>query len=147
MQTTKRTVTLNDEQRLYVIPCGTGHTCLGYDVLQERAVNLAAELGRPWCHGLGTLAAYTAYMVLVDEAGKRNRETGWRSKSELVPELVGLEGKRVEVVDCWGHTRRFWVGKSTGFIPRHLEIARRNCHGGPAVIGTPFKSVRVVTTR
>ena len=61
--------------------------------------------------------------------------------------MIGLENKRVEVVDAYGETRRFYVGKSTGYIPIHLEISRRNSSGGPAVTGTPFKSIRVVGAR
>ncbi len=143
-----RKVTLSAEQALYVIPAATGYSCLGFDVCIERARRLAVELGQPApAAERGTMAAYDEYQRLVRIAWDRNRETGWRSESELVPELIGLEGKRVEVVDKYGETRRFYVGKSTGFIPCHLEIARRNSHGGPAVMGTPFKSVRVVGSR
>jgi hypothetical protein len=139
-------VTVNQEQRLYVIPSGRGYSFLGFDVLFERGRKLAAELGRSWgcVDRIGTLQQYNDYMSLVEEARKRNIATGWRSRSQLIPELIGLEGRRVEVVDCFGNTRRFQVGKSTGFIPCHLEIARRNCHGGPAVSGDPFKSVRII---
>jgi hypothetical protein len=37
-----------------------------------------------------------------------------RDNSDLSPQLVGLEGYRVEVVTTYGETRRFIVGKSTG---------------------------------
>jgi hypothetical protein len=57
---------------------------------------------------------------------------------------MGLEGKRVEIVDCWRQKRRFYVGKSTGFIPVHLEIGRRNSTGGPAIMGAPLASVRLL---
>jgi predicted membrane metal-binding protein len=70
--------------------------------------------------------------------------TGRRATCALTPQLIGLEGKRVEVVDCDGQTRRFWVGKSSSFIPIHLEIPRRNSSGGCGVYGAPFREVRVV---
>ncbi|WP_157698714.1 hypothetical protein [Geobacter sp. DSM 9736] len=73
----------------------------------------------------------------------KHQQTGYRSKAELTPQLIGLEGKRVEVVDCYGGKRRFWVGRSTGWIPCHLEIDTRRSSGGPAVTGAPFRSVRV----
>jgi hypothetical protein len=138
-------VTTNQEQELYVIPCGGGYSCLGFDVCIDWSNRLADELGLPRpIAERGTLDAYRAYQALISEASKRNVATGWRSKSELTPQLIGLEGKRVEVVDCYGERRQFYVGKSMGFIPCHLEIARRNCHGGGAVTGAPFKSVRVL---
>lgn len=53
-----------------------------------------------------------------------------RDNSALSPQLIGLEGWRVEVVTEYGQTRRFIVGKSTGWKPCHLEISRRNAFGG-----------------
>lgn len=53
-----------------------------------------------------------------------------RDLSDLTPQLTGLEGWRVEVVTTYGETRRFIVGKSTGWKPCHLEIARRDSTGG-----------------
>ena len=101
---------------------------------------------RPQPHRRGTRNAYNAYRQLVELARQRNQATGWRSQSELTPELMGLEGQRVEVVDAYGKTRRYYVGRSTGFIPCHLEIARRDSTGGPAVMGAPFKSLRTLGT-
>lgn len=56
-----------------------------------------------------------------------------RDNSHLSPQLIGLEGWRVEAVDVHGERRRFIVGKSTGWRPCHLEIktARSAC-GDPA---------------
>jgi hypothetical protein len=66
-----------------------------------------------------------------------------RSDKGLTPQLVGLEGKRVEVVTSYDETRRFWVGKSTGWVPCHLEILKSNSMGGsPAE--KAYKSVRIV---
>jgi hypothetical protein len=140
------TIGINRTQRLFVLPAGKGgFSCLGFDVCEERTRKLATELAvKPLAHRKGTRRAYEAYEQLVEVARQRNLATGWRAQSELTPEFMGLEGKRVEIVDCWGQKRRFYVGKSTGFIPVHLEIARRNSTGGPAVMGAPFASVRVL---
>lgn len=63
--------------------------------------------------------------------------------SRLSPQLVGLEQKRVEAVRMSGETVRFYVGRSTGWIPCHLEILRSNSYGGmPAA--RAYKSVRVI---
>src|SRR5664280_2750322 len=142
-------IRINREQRLFVLPAGDGgFSCLGFDVCERRIQNLAAELGvAPTPYRKGTRRAYEAYEQLVEVARQKNLATGWRSESELTPELEGLEGRRVEIVNAYGERQRFYVGKSTGFIPVHLEIARRNSTGGPAVMGTPFRSVRVLEAR
>ena len=139
-------IRINREQRLFVLPCGDGgFSCLGFDVCEERIRGLATELEeKPQPHRRGTRRAYETYERLIELARKRNQSTGWRSQSELTPQLMGLEEKRVEIVGCWEQKRRFYVGKSAGFIPVHLEIARRDSSGGPAVMGTPFRSLRIV---
>lgn len=45
--------------------------------------------------------------------------------SGLSPQLIGLEGWRVDVGN-----RRFIVGKSTGWRPCHLELYNRRSLGG-----------------
>lgn len=55
-----------------------------------------------------------------------------RDNSDLSPQLVGLEGWRVEVVTTYGEKRRFIVGKSTGWRPCHLEVLTRRSLGGCA---------------
>ena len=133
---------INKEQRLYVPNCGTGYSCLGFDVCEERKRRLSTELGIPLQgRPVGTRAAHTEYESLVRVAAQRNRATGWRSESELTLQLRGLEGWRIEAVDRWGEKRRFIVGRSTGFIPCHLELSRCNSSGGSAVVGAPFKSI------
>ena len=134
-------VTINQEQELYVIPEGSGYSCLGFDVCKERTEKYAKWLGAELAvMPVGCIEAYELYRSLSEQI----RQTGRRCDVELCPQLIGLEGRRVEVVDKYGDTRRFWVGKSTGWLPVHLEISRKTSHGGPAVMGAPFKSVRVI---
>lgn len=66
-----------------------------------------------------------------------------RSDAGLSPQLRGLEGYRVEVVTVYDETRRFIVGKSTGWVPCHLEIANRRSHGGGAA-EKEYRSVRAL---
>ncbi len=143
-------VTANEEQELYVVPCGDGYTCLGFDYLIHRYNAVAAWLRS---EGLaqsnlppgarGSLRAYTSYRILMDRAAAYCQRNNLRCPADLVPQLIDLEGRRVEVVDRHGDRRRFRVGRSTGWLPCHLEIARRNV-GGPSVTGAPFRSVRVL---
>lgn len=133
---------------LYVIHFEGGCSTAGFDRVMEIGNKLAAELNRwdltPLPEERGTLKAYEKYQALCDEVLRRHKETGFRSKAELTPQLIGLEGKRVEVVDCYGEKRRFTVGKSTGWIPCHLEIKTSRSRYHDAVMGAPFQSVRVV---
>lgn len=133
---------------LYLIHFEEGYSTLGFDRVMELGNLLAAELDRwdltPLPAERGTMKAYEKYRMLSDLVLRKHRQTGYRSKAELTPQLIGLEGKRGEVVDCYGEKRRFWVGKSTGWIPCHLEICSRRSSGGPAVMGAPYQSVRVV---
>ena len=144
-------VTINAEQELYVIPAGHGYSCLGFDVCLERHKAVAAWLRSEGLdaddlppEARGTIRGYKAYRTLLDRAGAYCQRSGKRCPAELTTQLIGLEGKRVEVIDRHGECRRFQVGKSTGWMPCHLEIARRNSTGGPAVTGAPFQSVRIV---
>lgn len=55
----------------------------------------------------------------------------FRDESDLTPQLVGLEGWRVEVEDYdLARPRRFYVGKSTGWRPCHLEVLTSRSRGG-----------------
>lgn len=144
---TLKAVTVNTDQSLYVIPESGGYSCLGFDVVIDRYNRLAAELlhsgAKTWGGAnqfptaeRGTLAGYDRYRALLDAA----YATGRRFTCELSPQLIGLEGHRVEV-QGYGETRRFIVGKSTGWLPIHLEIARRDSSGGGAA-SRVYDSVR-----
>lgn len=69
-----------------------------------------------------------------------------RSADNLSPQLIGLERKRVEVVDTFDEKRRFYVGMSTGWIPCHLEVKTRASSGGYGC-DKQYKSVTVVGSR
>lgn len=142
-------ITLNHEQGLYVIPCGEGYTCLGFDVCKEWTIKRAqwAVVALPEPMPYASLEAYALYEHVSEQVRAKAALTHSRCPVDLTLELIGLEGKRVEVVDCYGETKRFYVDKSTGWIPIHLEIKQRNSSGGMAVTGAPFKSVRVVGAR
>ena len=144
MSLTTQTVTTNPEQELFVIPSGGGYSCLGFDVCEARRTRYAKALGVPLVPTVrGSLEQYASYHeVLVGCCSMPTRCT-----ADLCPQLVGLEGKRVEVVTHYGETRRFWVGKSTGPLPIHLEIAKRTSPGGTGAPDSGYKSVRVVAVK
>lgn len=144
---------INAEQRLYVLKCGAGYTCLGFDVAEKRRKAYLGWLGNGDLGlatigaSVGTAEAYSAYCDALDAVLAACRRTGVRCEVELTPALVGLEGKRVEVTTPSGERSRFYVGKSTGPIPIHLEIESRRDHGGGAAYVPEGSTVRVIGAR
>lgn len=146
---------INQEQRLYVLPSGTGYSCLGFDVaerwMQDVLEWLPAE-ARPAgvisdAIALGTAAHYAAYEATMSAGAAHAAATKTRCPAQLSKPLVGLEGKRVEVTLPSGDRSRFYVGKSTGWLPIHLEIKTRRSHGGCGAYVPEGASVRVVGAR
>lgn len=129
----------------YVIKSGDGVSCLGFDVCLERIERYALNLFIEDIPTVvrGSREAYDVMVSLMDALKKHYDETGEQAVADLSPQLIGLEGYRVEVVDNYDETRRFIVGKSTGWLPIHLEIARRDSSGGPGA-SREYKSVRVI---
>lgn len=140
-------IKINKAQKFYVIPSGRGYTTLGFDVVKRRTNAIAKWTGDRSLAApakVGTKTALRAYLTAMLTAEQYAMSTRSRCPAELTPQLVGLEGKRVEVVDSYGDKRRFIVGKSTGWLPVHLEIKTRSSSGGGAVTGAPFRSIHVV---
>jgi hypothetical protein len=129
----------------YIIKTASGVSTYGFDVVLERieryALNLFIEdLPMP---ARGSREAYDTLRNLENALYKHWKETGEQAVCNLSPQLIGLEGYRVKVVDMHGVERRFIVGRSTGWIPIHLEIVKRNSTGGvPADM--EYRSVKVI---
>jgi len=142
MQSTEMALQINTDQRLYVLCNQNGCTTLGFNVAHERAKRMAKWLGVPAPEEalIGTEEGYHAFQILVEMCFEKFQQTKTKCPVELNPQLVGLEGKRVEVEDIDGSRRVFWVGKSQGWIPVHLELERKNSKYGEVV----FEFKRVV---
>jgi hypothetical protein len=135
-------VTCNDEQSLYVVDHGDYVDTLGYDVCAERTERILAELvGRlkvdeKWLDEMpdvnrGTVEGWNLYMTVLEMLKLACEEADEQAVYSQTPQLMGLEGWRVEVKDTRDSAaRRFIVGKSTGWAPCHLEILRSNSTGG-----------------
>ena len=72
----------------------------------------------------GTIVAYEEYENSIKAIPKNVQ-----LKCFLTNQLKGLEGQQVKVIDNFGETRFFYVGKSTGAWQIHLEIpsSRSSC--------------------
>lgn len=136
---------INLEQRLYVLPCGKGFTCLGFDVCERRRIAYMEWLGLPIQPvEVGTAHAYAEYKRALELVRIRCNSPGVRCTVELIPELVKYERRRVEVTYPDGKKTRFIVGVSTGFIPIHLEIKTKRSIGGAAAYFPVGSTVRLV---
>lgn len=140
-------ITLNKEQALYVIPCGGVYTCLGFQNAFDKTKAIAEHYGlkrlQPNEALKGTEQGYSQYVTAIEYARAEHARTGLKCTVELSPQLIGLEGRRVEVVDVYGEKRRFKVGKSTGFIPCHIELANERSSCGISA-DKEYKSVKVI---
>lgn len=135
---TIKAVTYNADQKLYVIPCGKGYSCLGYEVAYDRAYRLRCwltEKGEPVPPGIpeAPMARYTYLEELQKQAKRFCDANNIRCTAELHPLLTGKEGKRARYTYADGKRKSFIVGKSTGWLPCHLEILTRRSSGGGAI--------------
>ena len=69
-----------------------------------------------------------------------------RDECGLTKQLIGLEGMRVEATRMvTGEVVRFWVGRSTGWQPCHLEVKTRRSRGGLAA-DNQYQWVQIIRT-
>jgi hypothetical protein len=143
-------VTVNEDQKLYVISTPEGTSCFGFENAARETAALALWMQRkellPKASSYGTLQGYESYQEILKITRTFMLDNGIRRcPVALTPELLGKEGARVEV-PLAGQTpncKRFLVGMSTGWMPCHLELSRDNSTGGHAVSG-PFTKVDVI---
>ena len=126
-------VTLNPDQRLYVIPCGDGYTCLGFDNARGHADQIAARLQRPdlaFAPGdHGALDGYAKYQAAIAAWGRSplTQQTyfdpGTEPKAARALERCRRDRRKVRLVLGDTATGRSWleehdvvgrIGRSTG---------------------------------
>lgn len=139
---------INTEQRLYVIHCGQGLSCYGFDVLDRKARAVALWAGIPahW-PPIGTVDHFTVCADVMDSGAAYAQQTGRRCNADLTPQLIGLEGRRVEVTYPDGQRSRFYVSRSTGWMPCHLELKTARSMEGAAARLPEGSTVRVIQQR
>lgn len=133
MTTTEDNVGIDPQSRLYVVKRGDTISTWGWDVVTDRCERMALNLAMDdfKAPATGTREAWDTMQVLSDALEAHHEATGEKAVYDLTPDLLGLEGHRVEVVDEEGDApRRFIVGRSTGWAPIHLEIKTTRSMGG-----------------
>lgn len=141
-------ITINHDQKLYVMPCGGGYSYIGVDYAEVQRLAVLNWLHLPVdAIELGTTEHYDAYTTAMKQGREHHRLTGERCEAALIPSLKGLEGSRVELTYPSGEKTRFIVGRSTGWLPIHLEIKTKRSRGGSEVYFPDRTTVRVVNQR
>ncbi|WP_425953117.1 hypothetical protein [Ralstonia pseudosolanacearum] len=147
-------VSVNNQQRLFVIPAGGGFTCLGFDVCYRESLALALAMGLkekcPKESEVGTIGQYNQYRHLINLAGQHpafktttwfNMETPMRVREIL--ENARLRKFRIRIFYGDVETGRDWlseydvvgrVGRSGGILKVPLMIATSSSTGGPAIL-------------
>lgn len=163
---------INKAQRLYRVACGTGTSSCGFDALDKRARAVAEwlrdneagtgqhiDVARRFLQATGADGAgpsavpgepahFGLCAAVLDAGARYAAATGKQCPAELVPQFIGLEGKRVEVhypVPDGGTVReRFYIGKSAGWLPVHLALKTRRSTGGLPARLPPDASFAVI---
>jgi hypothetical protein len=144
-------ITVNAAQSLFVIPCGDGHTCFGFENARKHAEQIATALNRsdlmPTPEVFGTLAGYALYEQAVRAfassvlSAKTYFDPGTDPLVQRVLERYRESVKRVRVFFGDPETGRDWceewdvvgtIGRSGGTMKSPLLVP----HGeniGPAI--------------
>lgn len=136
---------INKGQKLYGITKGNYTSYIGFDVaerLRQAVIKWVGKDATPMRQG--TKKHYNAYRNAMLLGQSHYFMTKQKCEAELTPELIGLEGKRVEVTYPDGDKSCFYVGRSTGWMPCHIEVENNNSSGGGAVYFPKGSTLRLV---
>lgn len=129
-------VTLNAEQRLFVLPQSGGYSCLGFDVVFKRLVQFAKLLGRalPNPEGIGKLEQYQEYRLAEKAYIATNpKETLYDPDTPLAVQscLESYRKSRAPVRLFFGNpdTGKEWLEENDvyGTIGRSMGPSKRRC--------------------
>lgn len=152
---------IDHERKLYVFREVGGYSCRGFEMLDKQARRVASWLvGQPDAQKTGAADAARTWLAELDrnppgsedhfeicanilERAQIHSSVFGRCEADLVPSLIGLEGRRVEAT-IHGERRRFRVGRSTGWLPCHLACHNVRSHGGDAINPDSIQDVRIV---
>jgi len=161
-------VTVNLEQKLYVIPSGGGYSCWGFQNCFDEVTQLSQMLGigLPTEGQIGSMYLYHRHRELLNEANQKglmnatwyNLNTPQRVKEILEAARMYADGQRLRLF--YGETSelehdigRDWmsehdmcgtIGRSTGMMKVPLLIANNASRGGSAILTDCI--VRIIDT-
>lgn len=165
------TITLNQDQRLFVVPAGEGFTCLGFDVVFGHCKELArrikklgllkpgAELAPVLESEIGTPEQYQQYRNLLAIVGDRKIGTWFSFETptaiRTILEQYRKNGGRLRVFYGDRNTGRCWmeendmvgrVSRSTGRMQIPILIADDD-FGGPGLLDSCIVRIMDADTR
>ena len=152
-------VTLNPEQKLYVIPCDGGYSCFGFDNARDHVNQIAQRIGRPELaftpEDYATLGGYSRYQQAVRAWGESpmSRQTyfdpGTASGVAHALEAGRKSGHKVRLVLGDTVSGETWldeydvvgtIGRSGGTLKVPLLVEAGEC-GGAAILTACVLSV------
>jgi hypothetical protein len=147
-----RDITLNPQQRLYVIATEGGTTCFGFDNARDHAQQIAQRLDRPdlmpAADDGGSLTGYEKYLAAVRAWGESAQGNGTYFDPGTDPRLARVletsrrDGRKVRLVLGDTGTGASWldefdvvgtVGRSTGLLKVPLLVEPGEA-GGTAIL-------------
>lgn len=154
-------VTINESQRLFVIPCGKGYSCLGFDVVFKRLRDYCSKLGRPAPapEKTGTLEQYTqfreveaAYIQTAPQDTQFDPDTHMMVKLYL--EAYRKTGAKVRLFFGDVDTGRDWlsehdvlgrISRTTGPLKAPILVEENDSGGGIILSACVLKIVDVTS--
>jgi hypothetical protein len=154
-------ISINQEQRLFVIPSGAGYSCFGFDNCFQEARALAKIMGladqMPAKAEIGTLKQYEQHRSLLGQfSGHPGSRLTWFNPEtpeavRVVLERARLQHSRLRLFFGDTNTGRDWlneygvvgtIGRSMGITKIPLLISNSRSSGGLAVLDSSI--VRII---
>lgn len=146
-------ISINQEQRLFVIPSGDGYSCFGFDNCFKEAQAMAKIMGlneqMPMESETGTLKQYEQHAALIRQFSS-HPASGQTWFNPDTPEVVRttlerarLQRSRLRIFYGDTGTGRDWlneydvvgtIGRSSGITKIPLMIANERSSGGPGIL-------------
>lgn len=153
---------MNTKQRLYVMPCGDGVSCLGFDNAHAGAVQAATITGRPELNPpkrRGTVRAFRAYKAAQsaliafyrEHPDRTHFDPGTPYEVTRALESARSSGQRVRIWCGDTKTGRAWaeeydvtgtIGRSMGPLKSPLLLPLASSHGGAAILTACVVAIR-----